>query len=230
MQNQNIPGMQMHKGSMKFIHCWINAKINQRQGLFSGILIEPVMFGVWMKIVRQVSESVLWLPRMKESAENNLKREAEARGVTSERLIFAEKLPSKDDHLARLSLADLTLDTRIFNGHSTTSDALWAGVPVITLQGRHFASRVSSSILTATKLSELITHSLEEYEALAVRLARNPGELQAIRQRLAKNRLTAPLFDTLRFAKNLEKAYKEMWKVFLAGETPRQIEVVESQS
>jgi len=187
------------------------------------------MFDTWMEVLRRVPEGVLWLLLGNKMAETNLRREAEARGVESERLIFAEKLP-KDEHLARVRLADLVLDTRIYNGHTTTSDALWAGVPVITLQGSHFASRVSSSILTAIKLPELITRSLEEYEALAVRLAHNPGEQQAIRQRLAKNRLTAPLFDTLRFARNLEKAYKEMWKVFLAGETPRQIEVVESQS
>ena len=189
--------------------------------------IEPVMFDIWMKILRQVPESVLWLLQGNETAEKNLRREAEARGVNPERLIFAERLP-KDEHLARQRIADLALDTRIYNGHTTTSDALWAGVPVIALQGSHFASRVSSSILTAIGLSELIVHTLEEYEALAVRLARNPGELEAIRHRLAKNRLTEPLFDTSRFARNLEKAYKEMWEIFLTGEKPRQIKVMES--
>ena len=158
------------------------------------------------------------------TAQQNLGREAEARGITSERLIFAEKL-LKADHLSRLRCADLALDTRIVNGHTTTSDALWAGVPVITLQGSHFASRVSSSVLTAIGLPELITHSLEEYEARAVQLARNPSEQQEIRERLAKNRLTAPLFDTPRFVRNLETAYKEMWKIFLSGESPRQINV-----
>ncbi len=189
--------------------------------------IDPVMFDIWMNILRQVPKSVLWLQGGNETAEKNLRWEAEARGVKSERLVFAERLP-KDEHLARMRLADLALDTWIVNGHTTTSDSLWIGVPVITIKGSHFASRVSSSILTAIGLSELITHSLEEYEALAVHLARNPGELQGIRQRLAKNRLTKPLFDTPRFARNLEKAYKEMWKIFLAGERPCQIEVVES--
>jgi protein O-GlcNAc transferase len=149
--------------------------------------------------------------------------------VQSERLIFAEKLP-KDEHLSRLRFADLALDTRIVNGHTTTSDALWAGVPVITLQGGHFASRVSSSVLSAIGLPELITHSVEEYETLAVKLANNPVELQEIRQRLARNRLVAPLFDTPRFVRNLESAYKEMWKIFLAGKPPGQIEVLENQT
>jgi protein O-GlcNAc transferase len=190
--------------------------------------IEPLMFDVWMGILRQIPESVLWLSRVNETAESNLRGEARNRGIWPERLIFSEKLLSKEEHLARLKLADLALDTRIYNGHATTSDALWAGVPVITLQGSHFASRVSSSILTAIGLSDLIAHSLEDYEALAVCLARSPGELQAVRQRLEKNRSTEPLFDTPRFVKNLEQGYKEMWRIFLAGEAPRPIEVVES--
>ena len=189
--------------------------------------IDPVMFDIWMRILKQVQESVLWLLLDNKIAEENLRREAEARGVKSERLIFAEMLP-KDEHLGRMRFANLALDTRIYNGHTTTSDSLWAGVPVITLQGAHFASRVSSSILTAIGLSELITHSLEEYEALSVRLANNTLELQEIRQRIATNRLKAPLFDTPRFVRNLETAYKEMWKIFLAGEAPRLIEVLES--
>jgi protein O-GlcNAc transferase len=127
-----------------------------------------------------------------------------------------------------MRLANLALDTRVVNGTATTSDALWAGVPVITLQGTHFASRMSSSILTVIGLSEMITHSLEEYESLAVRVSRNADELQAIRQKLARNRLTEPLFDTPRFAKNLEKAYREMWQIFSAGEQPRRIDVVEN--
>jgi protein O-GlcNAc transferase len=189
--------------------------------------IDPVMFDIWMRILRQVPEGVLWLMVNSKITEDNLRREAEARGVLSERLIFAGILP-KDDHLSRLKLADLALDTRIYNGHTTTSDALWAGVPVITLQGSHFASRVSSSILSALGLSDLITHSLEAYEALAVRLANNPVEIREIRKRVAENRRGESLFDTPRFVRNLETAYKEMWKIFLAGEAPRQIEVLES--
>jgi len=189
--------------------------------------IEPVMFNSWMKIIQQIPESVLWLQGTNETAKKNLRLEAEAKGMKSDRLIFTEKL-SKSEHLARLRLADVALDTRIVSGAATTSDALWVGLPVITLQGSNFASRMSSSILTAIGLSELVVHSIEEYESLAIDLAHNPGKLQAIRQKLARNLTTEPLFDTPRFARNLEKAYREMWKIFMAGESPRQIEVVES--
>lgn len=212
---------------------WKRADFKLSEGVFvfcsfnHAYKIDSFMFDTWMKILHQVPESILWLLLGNKIAEENLKREAEARGVRPERLIFAGKLP-KDEHLARLRLADLALDTRIYNGHTTTSDALWAGVPLITLQGNHFASRVSSSILTAVGLPELITYRLEEYQALALRLASNPTELKAVQRRLERNRLTEPLFDTPRFAKNLEKAYEKMWKIHLAGEKPRQIEVLES--
>jgi protein O-GlcNAc transferase len=190
--------------------------------------IDPVMFDVWMKILRMVPEAVLWLLKGSKAAGKNLRHEAETRGVKPERLIFADRLP-KEEHLGRMKLSDLALDTRVVNGHTTTSDGLWAGVPVITLMGTHFASRVSSSILTAVGLPELITHSLDDYETLAVRLTRNPEQLAAIRQKLTKNRLTQPLFDTPRFVMNLETAYREMWKMFVAGEKPQQINVVEDQ-
>jgi protein O-GlcNAc transferase len=156
----------------------------------------------------------------------NLRQEAERRAVDPSRLYFAKRL-RKPDHLARVAIADLALDTRIYNGHTTSSDALWAGVPVITLQGNHFASRVSSSILTAIGLPELITTSLEEYKNLTVSLAQNPDQLQAVRGKLIANRLASSLFDTRRFVKNLEKAYKEMWNLFSSGDNPRMIEVAE---
>jgi protein O-GlcNAc transferase len=191
-----------------------------------GYKIQPVMFNTWMNILRQVPKSVLWLQRENEITEKNLGCEAESKGVESTRLIFLEKLPI-DQHLERLRLADVALDTQIVNGAATTSDALWAGTPVITLQGSSFASRMSSSILTAIGLPELITQTIEEYEQTAVDLGRNPERLQEIRQKIAKNRLVEPLFDTPRFARNLEKAYKEMWEIFVAGEIPRRIEVVE---
>jgi predicted O-linked N-acetylglucosamine transferase (SPINDLY family) len=175
--------------------------------------IEPVMFDVWMRILKQIPDSVLWLLWRSQSAENNLKREAQIRGVSPDRLIFAKRIV-KPEHLARQRLADLVLDTRIYNGHTTTSDALWAGVPVVALEGTHFASRVSSSILSAIGLPELITRNLEDYEQLVLRLASYPEELKVLRQRLAKNRLTQPLFDTPLFAKNLENLYKEMWEAF----------------
>jgi protein O-GlcNAc transferase len=189
--------------------------------------IEPLIFGTWMSILDQVPHSTLWLRQEGSTAEKNLRHEANSRGINPERLVFSPKLPSKADHLARLKLADLALDTRIYNGHTTTCDALWAGVPVVTLQDSLFASRVSSSMLKAIGLPELITRSLSEYEGLAINLARNQGDLKALRNKVAENRSTEPLFDTPRFVKNVEKAYKEMWKIFLAGETPRQIEVLE---
>ena len=187
---------------------------------------EPVMFDVWMNLLKEVPHSVLWLLKSNNTAEQNLKREAEARGVEADRLIFAGRLP-KDQHLARFGLADLALDTRIYGGHTTTSDALWSGVPVVAMLGSHFASRVSSSVLTAISLPELIAHSLEEYESLALRLSKSPEELAALRAKLAQNRTTEPLFDTPRSVRNFENAYRRMWDCFLAGEAPRQIDVVE---
>jgi len=191
--------------------------------------IEPVIWGAWMRILEQVPGSVLWLYCNQEPVRGNLRREALARGVDRERLVFAERLV-KPDHLARLRLADLFLDTRICNGHTTASDALWAGLPLLTLQGRHFASRVASSLLSAVDLPELVTHSLQEYEALAVRLARPGNELQALREKLWHNRLTAPLFDTPRFARNLEEAYRQMWDLYVADKPPRTIDVREDSA
>jgi protein O-GlcNAc transferase len=189
--------------------------------------LDPTMFESWMRILKKVSNSVLWLIGGNITAEKNLKKHAQTGGVGPDRLIFARPLP-KSEHLSRLQHADLALDTRIVNGAATTSDALWAGVPVLTLQGSHFASRMSSSILTAIGLPELITYNLETYETLAVHLAQNSEGLNNIRMKLAKNRLTQPLFDTRRFTTNLERAYKKMWKIFLAGEKPRRIKVIEN--
>ena len=188
--------------------------------------IDPVMFDCWMRILQQVSNSVLWLISDSESAICNLRREAADRSIEPDRLVFAKKI-EKAEHLSRLKWADLALDTRIVNGHTTTSDSLWAGVPVIALLGSHFASRVSSSLLHAVGLSELVTHHLEEYEELSVRLATHPSELKAVRNKLNINRLKNSLFDTPRFVRNLEHAYSEMWRIFLEGRAPTQIEVHE---
>ncbi|MEE4354953.1 MAG: tetratricopeptide repeat protein, partial [Desulfococcaceae bacterium] len=184
--------------------------------------IDPFMFDVWMKILHQVPDSVLWLLHRNETVDKNLKAEAKKRGISARRLIFAAPI-LKNEHLKRMKLADLALDTRIVNGHTTTSDALWAGVPVIALEGKHFASRVSSSILTTMGLPELITKSPEEYGALALRLARNPGELEGFRKTIAENRRTRPLYDTPAFVKNLEKVYEKMREIWLAGEKPCEI-------
>ncbi len=188
--------------------------------------IEPVMFGVWMKLLNKAPDSVLWLLKSNELAERNLKSEAEARGVDGDRLIFADNMP-KDQHLARCRLADLALDTRICGGHTTTSDSLWAGVPVVTMLGSHFASRVSASLLGAVGLPELVTDNLEDYEALAFRVSQNPDELDGLTDKLARNRLSEPLFDTPRFVANLEGAYRRMWDQYLSGEPPATINVTE---
>jgi protein O-GlcNAc transferase len=189
---------------------------------------DPVMFGSWMKILKQVPRSVLWIIGSK-TAEKNLMHEAEAHGVKYERIVFANKI-HREEHLNRLRFADLSLDTRIVNGAITTSDALWSGVPVVTLQGNHFASRMSSSILSAVGLPEMVTYSLADYEALAIRLAKQPDELHAIRQKLVQNRLTMPLFDTPRFVRNIEIAFKKMWRIYVSGDSPRPIKVKEKSA
>ena len=185
---------------------------------------DPAMFHTWMKILKKIPGSVLWMLGGSKTAEENLKQAAESRGVSCNRLVFAKKIP-REVHLARLRLADLALDTRIVNGAITTSDALWSGVPVITLQGSHFASRMSSSILSAAGLPELVTHSLDDFETLAVRLAGDSDELFKIRQKLVQNRLTIPLFDTARFVCNLEFAFIKMWELYYSGNRPRSIKV-----
>jgi len=182
--------------------------------------ITPEVFDVWMRLLRQIEGSTLWLSA-NASAANNLRREAEARGVSANRLIFASRTPSNEQHLARLRLADLFLDTLYYNAHTTACDALWAGVPVLTCPGETFASRVAGSLLTAIGLPELITHSLADYEALAFRLVRDPGALASLRQKLARNRTTHPLFDTARFTRHIETAYAEMWERHQRGEPPR---------
>jgi predicted O-linked N-acetylglucosamine transferase (SPINDLY family) len=186
--------------------------------------LEPVMFAVWMRILGQAPGSVLWLHTHSEEAPERLRAEAAAQGIAGERLVFAERLP-KARHLERHRLADLFLDTRIYNAHTTASDALWAGVPVLTCIGEAFPARVAASLLQAIGLPELITHSLEEYEALAVRLATQPVELAGLRAKLADQRLRMPLFDTERFARHLERAYELMWERHVQGlpSTPLQV-------
>jgi protein O-GlcNAc transferase len=142
----------------------------------------------------------------------------------ADRLVFAE-LIDYPDHLARLGLADLFLDTLPYNAHATASDALWAGLPVLTCVGDTFASRVCGSILTAAGLPELITGSLDEYRALALRLARDPEVLRALRDKLSATRLTCAFFDSAKFTRNLEALYERMWERYVAGEKPAMIEL-----
>jgi predicted O-linked N-acetylglucosamine transferase (SPINDLY family) len=186
--------------------------------------ISPEVFDAWMAILGRVEGSVLWLVDSSSAAVRNLSEEAAARGIARGRLVFAPKI-RHEDYLARYRLADLALDTLPYNGHGTTSDALWAGLPVLTCAGNAMPGRVAASLLSAVGLPELVTRSLEEYEALAIALAREPERLRRIRDKLARNRLTCPLFDTARFTRHLEAAYEEMVRLHHQGESPRHFSV-----
>jgi predicted O-linked N-acetylglucosamine transferase (SPINDLY family) len=172
--------------------------------------INPAMFTIWMRLLSAVPGSVLWLPEADTQVHENLARAAQAHGVAASRLVFAPFLDNPADHLARLALADLFLDTLPFNAHTTAADALWAGLPVLTCAGRTFAGRVAASCLHALGLPTLIAPSLDAYEAEALRLARNPGDLAALRGDLARRIATGALFDTARFTLHLESAYRGM--------------------
>ena len=186
--------------------------------------ITPTIFDSWMRILSLVEGSVLWLLADNPMAKDNIIKEAFARGIDSCRLVFAERLPISE-HLARHDLANLFLDTLPYNAHTTCSDALWAGLPVLTLMGHTFPGRVSSSLLGALGLSELVTHTQVEYEALAIELAANPKKLGDIKLKLTKNRLITPLFDTPLFTKNLEAAYIKMQERYHAGLEPEHISI-----
>ena len=187
--------------------------------------ITPEMFDVWMRLLGAVEGSVLWLRYLNTSAMGNLWREAQARGVAPERLVYAPRVPRTEDHLARLRLADLFLDTLPYNAHATACDALWAGLPLVTCPGNTFAGRVAASLLYAIGLPELVTASLAEYEELARTLAQDPKRLAAIKAKLMRNRHTESLFDTARFTRDLEAAYTTMWEKQQAGLPPTRFAV-----
>ncbi|HUP82333.1 MAG TPA: tetratricopeptide repeat protein [Pirellula sp.] len=182
--------------------------------------ITPKIFEVWMELLKATPGSVLWLFEGNRYATANLRREAETRNVSSDRLVFAPYL-SLPEHLARHQLADLFLDTFPYNAHSTASDALWAGCPVLTISGTTFASRVAGSLLQTLALPELITRTLEDYRAMALRIAREPKLLADIKSRLNANRKTSPVFGGARFIHNLEQSYIRMHAIYAAGENPR---------
>lgn len=188
--------------------------------------IEPTMFDVWMRILKAVPDSVLWLLRIHEPMEANLRHEAAARGIDPERLIFTKKAP-KLQHLARHVLADLFLDTRYYTAHTTASDALVAGVPIITTPGETFASRVTASMLKAIGLDEFVLPTLEAYERRAIELGRDRRATAELRERIHANRPRQPLFDTRRWVRNAERAYSLIWENYLAGRPPRPFDVVE---
>ena len=179
--------------------------------------IKTAVFDSWMRILRQVDGSVLWLFADGPSTQMNLRREAMARGVAADRLVFAPRVPLPE-HQARMQLADLFLDTLPFNGGATASGALWAGVPVLTRIGDTFAGRMGASLLSAIGLPELIASSAEAYEAMAVNLGSHPEKIAAIKRKLADNRLVMPLFDTERFTRHLEAAYVAIHARQLRGE------------
>jgi len=177
-----------------------------------------------MRLLSKIDGSVLWLLKANKSSENNLRTEAKKRGVEPNRLIFADKL-GVEEHLARQRLADLFLDTFNFNAHTTASDALWVGLPVLTKIGKGFAARVASSLLTSLEIPELITTSENEYEALALDLATNFKKLSLIKKKLVGKRTSAPLFDTEVYTKNLEKAYTKAYDRYLDGLSPMEFKV-----
>jgi predicted O-linked N-acetylglucosamine transferase (SPINDLY family) len=179
----------------------------------------PEMFGIWMRLLKTVSGSVLWLPHINDAATRNLRRAAEASGVAADRLMFAPFIASSADHLARLSLADLFLDTLPYNAHSSAADALWAGVPVLSTPGATFAGRVAASLLHAAGLPDMVASSTQAYQARALELAQNPAECARIKERV-KHARRSPLFDTARFTRNLESAYVMMWERQQRGEAP----------
>lgn len=186
--------------------------------------ITPQVFDSWMKIILEISHSVLWLLECNPWAKANLRREAKARGIDPNRLIFAPRT-SQAEHLARHRCADLFLDTSPYNAHTSTSDALWAGLPVLTRIGDTFPARVAASLLQAVGLPELITHSSKEYEQAAIRLASTPSQLAALHERLTAELPRSPLFDTPRFTRHLETAYRTMWLRHTEGLPPQSFDV-----
>lgn len=184
--------------------------------------ILPETFNSWMRILKAVEGSVLWLFQDSHGVTENLKKAAQQHGIDDSRLLFAQRLPLSE-HLARHALADLFIDTLPYNAHTTASDALWAGLPVLTLEGQSFASRVAASLLNTIGLPELITSTRKEYETLAIELAMNPKKLAEIKLKLATNRLATPLFNTPLFTQHIEAAYIQMHERYLADLMPDHI-------
>ena len=186
--------------------------------------LRPTVFDVWMRLLGSVPGSILWLVARDAVANDRLRAEAQRRGTNPGRLIFARSVPYAE-HLARFQLADLFLDTIPYNGGATTSDALWCGVPVVTCSGEAFASRMAASLLNAVGKPELAVGNLDEYEALALRLAQDPAHLNSLKAHLAEHRSAFALFDTVRFTRNLEAAYVQMWSRAQDGLPPAPIAV-----
>ncbi|MFZ2031193.1 MAG: tetratricopeptide repeat protein [Vitreimonas sp.] len=186
--------------------------------------IFPETFDSWMRILTAVHGSVLWLLEDNASAAANLRKYAEARGVDSDRLVFAERKPMRE-HLARQTFADLFLDTLPCNAHTTASDALWVGLPVLTRAGKSFAGRVAASLLHAIDLPDLVTHSAKDYEAKAIELGRNPERTVDLKRRLEGNKISSPLFQTRLYARHIEAAYEAMYDRLRNGLAPDVIDI-----
>jgi len=198
-----------------FIYCCFN----------NNYKITPEVLDSWINILNAVEGSILWLLEDNQVAAENLKKEARNRGLDSRRLVFANRL-NLPEHLARHRLADLFLDTQPCNAHTTASDSLWAGLPVLTCTGESFASRVAASLLNAIGLPELVTHSQEEYETLAIKLGNNPEQNNLIKDKLQANRLTTPLFDTDLLAKHIESAFTQIYERYQNDEPPETLYIV----
>ncbi len=190
--------------------------------------ITPDVFAIWMNLLEKAPGSVLWLFESIPSVKNSILQAAQSRGIGAERIVFAPRA-APAQHLARQKCADLFLDTLPVNAHTTASDALWAGLPVLTRAGETFAGRVAGSLLSAAGFPELIAKTPEEYESVALRLARNPAQCAALREKIEKTRAQMPLFDIARYAKNLESAYQTMWTAWRAKEQPRAFTVAEER-
>ena len=187
----------------------------------------PATFEIWMRLLKNVEGSVLWLFEDNPSAVHNLKTAARSKGVADSRLVFAKRA-NLDGHLARHRLADLFLDTLPYNAHTTASDALWAELPVLTCLGRTFAGRVGASLLYAVGLPEMVVSNLGDYEAMALKLARDSTALTAIKTKLAANRDSCPLFDTVGITRHLESAYATMNDRANRGEPPTSFAVAKT--
>jgi protein O-GlcNAc transferase len=188
--------------------------------------IRPQEFDIWMRVLLEVEGSVLWLRNSNEWSETNLRYHVETRGVDPSRLIFAGRVPM-DEHLARHKLADLFLDTFTYNAHTTATEALWAGLPVVTKAGKGFSARAAASLLTAADLPELITETEQQYEALIVNLSSNPERLAQIREKLANNIQSSPLFNTERYTKHIENGYQQAYQRYFDGGLAKDIIVPE---
>jgi predicted O-linked N-acetylglucosamine transferase (SPINDLY family) len=187
--------------------------------------ITPHMFDAWMRILARVPGSVLWLASQKKGTADNIRRRAAACGIDPDRVIFAERTPDHNDHMSRYRRCDLYLDTLLYNGHTTASDALWAGCPVLTTLGNTYQTRVAASLLHAMGLSDLVAPSPAAYEDLAVRIGHDADLRASLRKRVEANRATSVLFDTPRFTRHLEAAFERMWDAYVDGRPPVSFDV-----